>query len=505
MNIPSSRRDRRQIVLGAIAPLVLVAAITAWNLAHKSIWVDEAYSLSTAAHHPLPETIRRAIRFELQPPLYFGLLNLWLRISPGLGFGRAFSMLCSMGTVLFLWASARQLQLRNAWVISWLAALTPGVIWAASEMRGYALGMLLVAASGRYFLRVTREGPPRTRDLAAYAVTALAALLTYYYAGFVLAGHWLAAMIAKRNRRQLTIALAIAAVSFMPFVPTVIGQVVAHPNPVRDTLASSPPRLDLYHARMTWLQGVIGEHAVTVESPNLIFLLIVSPLILIPGVPGLVRRSPSAGITGEGNGQTVLVIVAALVPLLAIGMLRATSVVLVEARHTLIALPPFLLMSVALVSGTRWRVPAGACLVALVGAVSVSLAIDEHTGLQTADWKSAGAYLSAHALIDEPILVSPSYDVLPLAYYYPRTSAIVQIPGAIRFDTADFAPVHIRDTAQLARSIDSAVRHGRFWMVEGRTEFSKERLLLNTFLESRYRTIADSSVLTIRMQHLEAR
>src|SRR5581483_2149502 len=64
-----------------VASAIGVAALAFWSSAHKSIWVDEAYTLLTAGNS-VAGTWHQAVHFELQPPLYFLVIHLWLKLGP---------------------------------------------------------------------------------------------------------------------------------------------------------------------------------------------------------------------------------------------------------------------------------------------------------------------------------------------------------------------------------------------------------------------------------------
>jgi uncharacterized membrane protein len=110
-------------------------AITIWNSVHKSLWIDEAYSFHSANRAVLT-TWHQAIHFETQPPLYFVLLNLWLRLgSPSVHWMRTLSALAAIGCMAFLWATRPANLGRRGVPAPVFAMVTATVVWAAAEAR----------------------------------------------------------------------------------------------------------------------------------------------------------------------------------------------------------------------------------------------------------------------------------------------------------------------------------------------------------------------------------
>ena len=93
-----------------IAAGAAILALALWTSVHKSVWMDEASSLLTS-QQSFAHTWHQALHFELQPPLYFLLLNAWLKVGGGtIEWARALSMLSVLGFVIVLWITMRPMQ-----------------------------------------------------------------------------------------------------------------------------------------------------------------------------------------------------------------------------------------------------------------------------------------------------------------------------------------------------------------------------------------------------------
>ncbi len=192
------------------ALLVLLAAgVMSFGLADKSLWNDEAFSFFVSRGGPVAAV--RFIAQDAQPPLYYMVLSLWLRLGHGIAVLRALSVLAMALAVLPLYGAARRLfDARTAAVAGLLFALTPLVVGWAQKARPYAVQTLFLSIAFWGFvevwcareaheewigrgvvraLRIRRIGTART-DLGwlACALGGGLAMLTQQPAGFFLLG-----------------------------------------------------------------------------------------------------------------------------------------------------------------------------------------------------------------------------------------------------------------------------------------------------------------------------
>ena len=153
----------------AVVAVVVVLAVGLYIDFHKSIWLDEAYSLNTATR-PLGEVFHRALYFELQAPLYFVAIHFWSKISASIEFVRVFSTLCAAATAWTLYRLSRLLLPRRTWLsLALLGACCSQLLWAASEARDYALTLLLMTMA----LWLQMSGRPATALMTRAAIDSL--------------------------------------------------------------------------------------------------------------------------------------------------------------------------------------------------------------------------------------------------------------------------------------------------------------------------------------------
>ena len=247
----------------AVVGLVVVLIIALHRDFAPNLTLDEAFSLDTA-RRSVAGTWSRALTFELQPPLYFLVLKLWLTASRSLVWARLLSTVLVASAVLVSGRLARALGSRAA-LLPLLLALSPTVLWMASYARCYAMAFLLGAISTLYAVRLIVTGSDAVRrDAALYAASGLALVLTFYYGGFVLAGHAAAATLSRRGRTPFALAAIAMAAAFVPWVPTVLMQVARHPVYTPAVVAAASPASGL-EAGASWVWGYLCD-IVTLHS-----------------------------------------------------------------------------------------------------------------------------------------------------------------------------------------------------------------------------------------------
>jgi len=443
------------------AAAILLGALATWNSAHKSMWIDEAYSEYTT-RLPLWAAARRSLVYELQPPLYFSLLDLWRHIDHGVMFGRALSTLAAMALVVVMAAIGRRVGLvRWPW-LGIAAACVPGVVWAASELRGYALGLLLAALVLYFFVGIL-SGSERAapRDAIGYVASATALLFTLYYGGFTLAGQWFAALIARRRVALLTVSLAIVGCTLVPMVPTILTQIAGHPDDVVRIDLAAHPRYAIFKAVGTIIDAFQGRADIVSWAHAISVILAIA--IGVPILRSVAGRQP------WDREEAALTVVAA-VPLVVLGTFRLFDVIPVHPPHFLVTLPGLLLIYAVWLHrlAAGWpRTVAGGAVAAII---FVSLVNYERHGVQREDWRGAASYVAAHAEPGDAVLIYDPDRALPFDDYFfvPASSHIPVYGVPVDMNLERYEPFSyaIRDTAVVAARLRSlGVLDRALWFV----------------------------------------
>jgi hypothetical protein len=476
-----------------VASVAGVVVLAIWNSLHKSLWIDEAYSLHTA-NRALAATWHQALHFETQPPLYFALLNLWIRLgSPSVHWMRVLSTIGAVGCVLFLWATRPDNTPRRGFPPSLLAVVTATVVWAAAEARPYALALFFSAWTMFFFVRIMDRQDDRSwLDATLYAIGAYAGLLTFYYVGFLFAGQWLAAAVLQRGRRWLTIALAAVALAFVPWLPVVHDQMTRNVNLVSTVV----PQAAMKHLAggpstnlpSTFLAGIFGDAPVLTQTSfgsiiiGALLLIVVVLRFVAPDRGGshsaAAARPPTGTAPPEPNSETDDVPAYRwLEPALFVALAVPTGVLLgfqfshfipVYPRHLVCLAAPFLLLFThwtARVTPGLWRWLASGAL--LTAAVLTLISYERH--VDVADSRGVAAFVAAHGSADEPILIIGPEEALPFRYYYEGLdqgpAPVVGVPIEASLDVYDPTLFELRDTTQIGTRMRAAGVQQQFWLV----------------------------------------
>ena len=163
------------------------AALRFATLDVQSFDHDEAVTAGHVLHRSLSETLNTVPDSERTPPLYYVLAWGWTRIF-GIGEVGLRTLSTLFGTAMIPVAAlvARRFGLgRVAVIAAALVAFNPFLVYYSQEGRAYALLGLLALLSAGAFIRSWRE--PTPRNLAVWALTAILAISTHYFAAFLVA------------------------------------------------------------------------------------------------------------------------------------------------------------------------------------------------------------------------------------------------------------------------------------------------------------------------------
>jgi Dolichyl-phosphate-mannose-protein mannosyltransferase len=172
------------------ALILLAALLRLGTIGEQSFWYDEAFTPVHVLRASLGATLHNVVHTENTPPLWYVLE--W-GVARVLGSGvvalRLLSALAGIATVAVAWAIGCELQgpptRRAAAASAALVATSPLLVWYSQEARAYSLFVLTASLALLCFARALHA--PTTRRLVEFALTASLALLTHYFAVFLLA------------------------------------------------------------------------------------------------------------------------------------------------------------------------------------------------------------------------------------------------------------------------------------------------------------------------------
>jgi mannosyltransferase len=222
---PAVRVRRPQARWWPLAALTLLAAVLRLStLDLQSFWYDEAFTPIHVLHPSLWATLRSVVHTENTPPLWYVLAWADSRVLGTSAVAlRLPSALAGIATVPVAWAIGRELSTRSAAVLcAALVAVNPLFVWYSQEARAYALFVLMGALAMLCFLRARQV--PTPRRMAAFALAGSLALLTQYFAVFLLIPMVLALLRDRVTRRAALPAVGALSLIGLALLPLISAQ-----------------------------------------------------------------------------------------------------------------------------------------------------------------------------------------------------------------------------------------------------------------------------------------
>ncbi len=405
-----------------LAALTLLAAVLRLStLDLQSFWLDEAFTPVNVLHPSLFATLRAIPHTENTPPLWYVLVWADSRV---LGTGevalRLPSALAGIAAVPVAWAIGRELCGRRAAVLcAALVAVNPLFVWYSQEARAYGLFVLTAALAVLCFLRAQRE-PTRGR-MAAFALTGSLALLSEYFAVFLLVPMVLWLLWERRTRVAALPATAVLAIVGAALVPLIVAQ------GGRDTqwIAEWPLRQRLEASAQYYLTGYSGLRQGTgigeVPKPLSHAIALLVALLIIAGLGLGLRRMLARP---QALRATLAPLTIAACGILIPTLLAAGGADYLAPRNLVGAMIPLTALIAVVVAwpGTtdRRSASAGIAIAATIALAFLAISIDVNLSpnLQRENWRGLVNDL-AHGSSERAITAVHFYGSTSIEYYLP--------------------------------------------------------------------------------------
>jgi uncharacterized membrane protein len=209
-------KDRTRLVIIALICLVYVS-LRVWKLTDSCLWFDEIFGVHAAEMSP-PNLLWLVAQDLIHPPLFYGLLKIWIFI-----FGESlfslrffpvfFSTLAVVPFILF----CRQLKFSFLTVAVALTffAVNGSLIKYAQEVRMYSMLLCFGLCSSWLFARFLNSG----KGFYLLILANIALVYSHYFGWLIVASEILAAAILARERlKQTALMLITVAASFAPWI-----------------------------------------------------------------------------------------------------------------------------------------------------------------------------------------------------------------------------------------------------------------------------------------------
>ena len=322
----------RWLSIASVIPLAFMLAA----LLLKPLWRDEYWSLFFAA----PDTSLERLTVETHPPLYYGLLHLWMKVSDSELWARALALPTLLLGAVGVYRTMPDK--REAAVFLLLSLGSYWVIYFATEIRSYTLLYVLCAMTVAVVARVEQAGWSAARFML-WCVLGAALGMTHYFGGL-----WFALLSLFAGLRLLSVRkslsgfVALGLVSVLALVPAMIW--VWMSLSTMDMSGQQSERAwpdELAFVVNQFLRGMIAK------------LIGSNPLVFIAGAGCLIPAFRSWKSMGGLLMTTVIATIIAAV------IIHFSFVTLIKERAFIVIMPALIFMFSRAVTGFRvtdgWR------------------------------------------------------------------------------------------------------------------------------------------------------
>lgn len=425
---------KRSLWVGSLLALVAFG-LRAFELSKQSFWYDEAFSVYLARFDLATITARTAA--DIQPPLYYYLLNVWMAVAGDSEFAvRFLSLLFGVLIVPLMFVTAKRLFGQNAALFAALiATLSALYLWYSQEARMYTLITFLGLLSSYALVRGTATKVATTgagegrRWWIVFVGASVAAVYTHYFAFALLAFQLVYALWANfryghKALRAIVVSFGVILVAFLPWVPFVLNRLGEDASYFRGDL-----KLDeaLRHIAINF---AVGESVLEGIAQYIAIGWLVGLAIAVGAMLADRGRRTADGGKRTANGL-VFALLYLVVPLVLLLFLFSRNPKF-NARYLMLASPGmYLLLGAGLASlltlarskNVLTKVASAAVMVVMLGfLVLTSLYAISNAyfdpAFTKADFRGVAQYISANAQDDEAIVLTSGHLFPAFDYYY---------------------------------------------------------------------------------------
>lgn len=387
---------------GLIAAATIIRILTIDN---QSLWTDEALTAYEAGL-PFGPMVHVMLNVETTPPLYFVLVWGWAHIFGTSAIAlRSVSEIAGIALVPIAYQCGRELLSKRVGLLAAaFVTVNPFLIWYSQEARSYMLLTALCGLSFLFFLRARRH--PSTRNIVLWGVCSGLAVMTHFFAGFLVAPETLWLLYLTRTRLTVGVSAGLLAlqVAMVPFAAAdrAHGTAWVHQIPLRNRFGN---------AIAEWAVSTMFRRTPvsTAFALGALTLVLVALLVLVGGDR---RTRWAASVTGA------MVALVWLVPI----ALRVVHQDFFLSRNVMPAVVPMVVLVAAACLAPRAGWFGGALAVVLLGLFSWSaIRVQTHPYLERPNWRSVADAIGP-APVPRLILAADGTTADPLKIYLPHAS-----------------------------------------------------------------------------------
>jgi len=436
--------ERKEIFFFTFIVVYLVFGLYLCNIIN--IWEDEAYSLNTSSLD-LPGVIRQSYHFEGQPPVYFIVLALWRLISPGIFFARLLSLFFVGFAALFFLrivciASGNE---SYKWLVI-IFLLNPFTVWAALEIRPYALLIFLSTISIYYFLLYVIEN--KKKYLYYFLLISFIGIYTQYFFVFLIATLAFSLFIYRGWRAFYSFCLYLIPLVIL-FIPNLLfiseHLAMAHSDNPNYSI------IERFTLGFKTVQNILL--AINLFPTEKLFRWSIRIIFFFLFVFTYIKQYNKRHTTSNFNFKKInaIIIMNAIIVILFTIYLIITGIKFND-RYMAIEVPLLIMLFMIFKEYTPLI---RNIIFGTISLYFVSLLIYKYSNpIKTYDYQSFAIYVSSIAHIDEPIVLNSNTISAPFEYYYTGSSPLIPLPDTFKLTENGFQLL-IKDTIELKQLLGS--------------------------------------------------
>ncbi len=280
---------------------VLGAVLRFATISSQSYWYDEAATVHLM-HLSFGGMLNGVGTQESTPPFYYVLAWLWAKVfGTGEAGLRSLSAVAGTAVIPITYLCGRELISRRAGLVAaTLAAVSPFMIWYSQEARSY---MLLAALCGGTLLFCARAWRrPSAANLGWWAVLSALALLTHFFAGFLVAPEALVLLWRVRSGPALAAAGVVVVVQ-AALAPLAVSDAS---HPLQGWITLFPLAIRAQQVPVAFAMGTLYQQSTIVADGLLAAALLAGCLIVLLVVGADTEQLRGAGLAAAVAGFVVV-------------------------------------------------------------------------------------------------------------------------------------------------------------------------------------------------------
>jgi 4-amino-4-deoxy-L-arabinose transferase-like glycosyltransferase len=418
--LPWARRISAEAWL-LIGLTVIGAALRLATVGSQSYWLDEALAVREL-HLSFGTMLSSIGTNEPNPPLFFVLAWPWVKVLGTSEAGlRSLSVLAGTAMIPIAYFCGRELISRRAALLAAaFVTVNPFMIWYSQEAREYMLLAAFCGASFLFFARSWHEAS--RRNLIWWTAFSALAVLTHYFAAFLIAPEAIGLLYRARSRASVVAVVAVAAVQ-----ASLLPHFLHHQTNPLGWIGAFPLSVRIKQVPVAFALGTLYQSSIV--TYGLIGAAVLAGIVIVL----LVIGGESTELRGAGLAALVAGAVL-LVPLALAGLGHDYYV----PRALIAAWIPLAVVLAAACTASRTRLPGAALAVVLLGSfIYAGIRIDGDAQYQRPNWRGVAQALGKPFGPRAIVAYDGGFAAVPLALYLPGAQSSNASAAAITVDEID--------------------------------------------------------------------